>query len=78
MFVCFFYVYLPRTRQRTCIEYMSDVNSSSNFNILRRICEKCGITDVEYFDPVLCDGVKNNDTFKYNCNILIFRHTIYY
>lgn len=46
------------TRQRTTIETLSNVHSSSTpIDILRGICEQCAISDVEYFDPVLCDGV---------------------
>ncbi|CAF1047508.1 unnamed protein product [Adineta steineri] len=49
---------IVRTRQRTLIESIFDIHSSSTANdILRRICEQCAITDIEYFDPVLCDGV---------------------
>ncbi|CAF1197303.1 unnamed protein product [Adineta steineri] len=48
---------IVRTRQRTLIESIFDIHSSSTANdILRRICEQCAITDIEYFDPVLCDG----------------------
>jgi hypothetical protein len=48
---------IVRTRQRTSIEIISNIHSSStSMEILRRICEQCAITDVEYFDPVLCDG----------------------
>ncbi|CAF0742340.1 unnamed protein product [Rotaria sordida] len=46
-----------RARQRTSIESLLDIPSSlSSIDILRRICDQCGITDIEYFDPVLCDG----------------------
>ncbi len=49
---------LYRTRQRTSIESLLDVSSSlSSIDILRRICDQCAIVDIEYFDPVLCDGV---------------------
>ncbi len=40
------------------MEIIPNIHSSStSMEILRRICEQCAITDVEYFDPVLCDGV---------------------
>jgi hypothetical protein len=53
-----FFCYSYRTRQRTAIEFLTDVHSSTPpIDILRRICEQCAITDIEYFDPVLCDGV---------------------
>ncbi|CAF0813542.1 unnamed protein product [Rotaria sp. Silwood1] len=46
-----------RTRLRTFIETISDIHSlSTPLDILRRLCEQCAITDIEYFDPVLCDG----------------------
>lgn len=48
-----------RTRLRTSIESLLDIPSSlSSIEILRRICDQCSMTDIEYFDPVLCDGVK--------------------
>ncbi|CAF3107369.1 unnamed protein product [Rotaria socialis] len=48
---------IVRTRQGTSIESISDIHSSCTpFEILRRLCEQCSITDIEYFDPVLCDG----------------------
>ncbi|CAF1628257.1 unnamed protein product [Rotaria magnacalcarata] len=48
---------IVRTRQGTSIESISDMHSSCTpFEILRRLCEQCSITDIEYFDPVLCDG----------------------
>ncbi|CAF2894408.1 unnamed protein product [Rotaria sp. Silwood2] len=48
---------IVRIRQRTLIETIFDIHSSSTpLDILRRICEQCAITDIEYFDPVLCDG----------------------
>jgi hypothetical protein len=47
-----------RTRQRTSIESLVDVHSSiAPADILRRLCEQCSIIDIDYFDPVLCDGV---------------------
>lgn len=47
-----------RTRLGTTIESLSDVSvSATPIDILRRICEQCALTDIEYFDPVLCDGV---------------------
>jgi RAP1 GTPase activating protein 1 len=50
-------VSIVRTRQRTSVETLYNVHSSSTpIEILRRICEQCGIQDIEYFDPVLCDG----------------------
>jgi hypothetical protein len=53
-------LFLYRTRQRTSIESLINVQASfSSIDILRRICEQCAITDIEYFDPVLCDGVKS-------------------
>ena len=56
--IVLFPIYLYRTRQRTSVETLSNVHSSSTpIEILRRICEQCGIQDIEYFDPVLCDGV---------------------
>ena len=56
---CFFVLILvSRTRRRTTMETLANVHSSSTpIEILRRICEQCAISDVEYFDPVLCDGV---------------------
>ena len=54
-----------RTRQRTFIESIFDAHSSSTpIDILRRISEQCGITDIEYFDPVLCDGVNKRIFFQ--------------
>ncbi|CAF1167389.1 unnamed protein product [Adineta ricciae] len=48
---------IVRTRQRTLIESFTDIPSSmAPSDILHRICEQCAINDVEYFDPVLCDG----------------------
>ncbi|CAF0933796.1 unnamed protein product [Adineta ricciae] len=48
---------IVRTRQRTLIESLTDIPSSmAPSDILHRICEQCAINDVEYFDPVLCDG----------------------
>ena len=53
---------LNRTRQRTSIESLLDVSSTlSSIDILRRICDQCAITDIEHFDPVLCDGVRLNE-----------------
>ncbi len=53
--VFFFY----RTRQRTSVELLLDIPSSlSSLDILRRICDQCAISDIEYFDPVFFDGVK--------------------
>ena len=47
-----------RTRLGTTIESLSDVIvSATPIDVLRRICEQCAMTDIEYFDPVLCDGV---------------------
>jgi hypothetical protein len=61
-----FFFYLYRTRLRTSIESIYDIQSSSSpIDILRRICEQCSITDIEYFDPMLCDGVnKNKNSLK--------------
>jgi len=59
--ITFLLLFIHRTRLRTSIESISDIHSSLNpIDILRRICEQCSITDVEYFDPMLCDGVKKN------------------
>ncbi|CAF4568839.1 unnamed protein product [Rotaria sp. Silwood2] len=47
---------IVRTRQRTSIESLLYIPSSfSSIDILRRICEQCAITNIEYFDSVLCD-----------------------
>lgn len=63
--IIFFSSDFYRTRQRTSIETLSNVHSSSTPNeILRRICEQCAITDIEHFDPVLCDGVNINKIKK--------------
>ncbi len=56
---CHVLFFLYRTRQRTLIESLLNVPSAfSSMDILRRLCEQCAITDIEYFDPVLCDGVR--------------------
>ncbi|CAF4518259.1 unnamed protein product, partial [Rotaria sp. Silwood2] len=48
---------IVRTRHRTSIESLLDIPSSlSSIDILRRICDQCAITDIEYFDPILCNG----------------------
>jgi len=67
--VFFFY----RTRQRTSVELLLDIPSSlSSLDILRRICDQCALSDIEYFDPVFFDGVKivqkkdNSLTTKWN------------
>lgn len=45
-------------RQGTSIETLSEAHwPVIPADILRRICEQCAIADIEYFDPVLCDGV---------------------
>ena len=50
-----------RTRQGTSIESLADLPSSAiPVDVLRRICEQCAINDIEYFDPVLCDGVRRS------------------
>ncbi|CAF3368017.1 unnamed protein product, partial [Rotaria sp. Silwood2] len=42
---------IVRTRQRTSIESLLYIPSSfSSIDILRRICEQCAITNIEYFD----------------------------
>ncbi|CAF0746655.1 unnamed protein product [Adineta steineri] len=51
---------IVRTRQRTSVESLSDIPAScSSLDTLRRICDQCAITDIEYFDPILCDGTRD-------------------
>jgi hypothetical protein len=67
-------IYLYRTRQRTSVETLYNVHSSSTpIEILRRICEQCGIQDIEYFDPVLCDGVSKILIYTKKKKIFLFR-----
>ncbi|CAF5148913.1 unnamed protein product, partial [Rotaria magnacalcarata] len=42
-------------------------------DILRRICDQCAITDIEYFDPVLCDGT-HTLLIKYDESYVSNRH----
>jgi len=65
---------IVRTRQGTSIETLSDVHSPIiPADILRRICEECAITDVEYFDPVLCDGT-HELLLKYDESLVSNQH----
>ncbi|CAF0877590.1 unnamed protein product [Adineta ricciae] len=49
-----------RTRQRTFVESLFDLPSScSSLEILRRICNQRALTDIEYFDPIFCDGARD-------------------
>ncbi|UJR23704.1 hypothetical protein I4U23_026685 [Adineta vaga] len=51
---------IVRTRQRTYVEQLFDIPVSCfSLDILRRICDQCALTDIEYFDPVLCDGTRD-------------------
>ena len=63
--------FLFRTRQRTFVESLFDVPSScSSLEILRRVCNQFGLTDIEYFDPIFCDGVSfllTNESFSSCC-----------
>ncbi|CAF1101802.1 unnamed protein product [Rotaria sp. Silwood1] len=65
---------IVRTRQRTSIESILDIPSSiSSIDILRRICDQCAINDIEYFDPVLCDGA-HDLLIKYDESYVSNRH----
>ena len=62
-----------RTRQGTSIESLADLPSAAiPVDVLRRICEQCAIYDVDYFDPVLCDGVRRamlDDLLHHRCDL---------
>jgi hypothetical protein len=46
-------------------------SKTSKLNILRRIYDRCAITDIEYFGPVFCDGVKiqKKETIIYSISL---------
>ncbi|CAF0794556.1 unnamed protein product [Rotaria sordida] len=65
---------IVRIRQRTSIETLLDIHPSCTpSDILRRICEQCAIADVEYFDPVLCDGA-HDLLLKYDESLVSNQH----
>ncbi|CAM2706512.1 unnamed protein product [Rotaria socialis] len=69
-----FIMAIVRTRQQTSIESLLYIPSTcSSIDILRRICEQCAITDIEYFDPVLCDGT-HDLLIKYDESYVSNRH----
>ncbi|CAF2127795.1 unnamed protein product [Rotaria magnacalcarata] len=69
-----FIMAIVRTRQQTSIESLLDISSTcSSIDILRRICDQCAITDIEYFDPVLCDGT-HTLLIKYDESYVSNRH----